>query len=320
MIIFVYDSFSERLVSYLKETASNKDISFIDIRTDQFGPDRDFKFSTRNNKIHLNVDRDVQNVTGLFCKFTQLPSKSKLQSIPNEYKQYASFEIYDALVGSLLALCPNAHWINRPDAEFFSHIKIRQLNLATSLGFHIPNTVITCNKKRLVDFWKENNGSVVTKAIHRGWVAETKQIDENWVLFTTDVQAEHLKQLNENNWPPILFQQKIKKQYELRVLVVGDKCFVAQLDSKNVTDWRVDEYIVASSNPINIPTNIADACIKLTSKLGLALAAIDIIVDVNNNYYFLEANSQGGWEWMDINLGFPVRETIINELTSHISV
>ncbi|MEW8059445.1 MAG: hypothetical protein AB2787_08220 [Candidatus Thiodiazotropha endolucinida] len=320
MIIFVYDSFSERLVSYLQETARSKEIPFIDIRTDQFGPDQVFKFSTQNNKINLNLDYEVQDVTGLFCKFTQLPSKSKLQSIANEYKQYASSEIYDALIGSLLALCPYAHWINRPDAEFLSHIKIRQLSLAATLGFHIPNTIITCDQRRLVDFWNENDGKVITKAIHRGWVAETKQIDKNWVLFTNDVQAEHLEQLNKNNWPPILFQQKIEKQYELRVLVIGDKYFAAQLDSKNVTDWRVDEHIVATSNPIHIPTNIADACIKLTSRLNLALAAIDIIVDANNNYYFLEANSQGGWEWMDIHLGFPIRDTIINELTSHISI
>ena len=55
-------------------------------------------------------------------------------------------------------------------------------------------------------------------------------------------------------------------------------------------------------------------CVKLTHKLNLNYSAIDLILDLDDNYVFLEINPNGQWAWLEKRLKFPISKTIVDML------
>ena len=55
-------------------------------------------------------------------------------------------------------------------------------------------------------------------------------------------------------------------------------------------------------------------CIELTRKLNLNYSAIDMILDENNDYVFLEINPNGQWAWIENKLQFPISKKIVDLL------
>ena len=50
------------------------------------------------------------------------------------------------------------------------------------------------------------------------------------------------------------------------------------------------------------------------SLLGLAFAAIDLIVDEHDCCYFLEINPTGQWGWIEKALKMPITDAILDRL------
>jgi len=48
--------------------------------------------------------------------------------------------------------------------------------------------------------------------------------------------------------------------------------------------------------------------------LGLRFAAIDLVLDQTGEYWFLEANPNGQWAWIESRTGLPISSAIVDEL------
>ena len=59
-------------------------------------------------------------------------------------------------------------------------------------------------------------------------------------------------------------------------------------------------------------------CLKLTKKLELNFSAIDLILDKNKDYIFLEINPNGQWAWIEKRLGYNISCEIIKLLMENI--
>jgi glutathione synthase/RimK-type ligase-like ATP-grasp enzyme len=125
----------------------------------------------------------------------------------------------------------------------------------------------------------------------------------------------HIEKLNDFDITPCIFQELVEKDIELRITVIGEKVFVAGINSQtneiSKIDWRRGELKFYETI---IPQNIETMCIALVKKLNLRFGAIDMIKDKNGNFVFLEINPNGQWVWIENETGLKISEALIDEL------
>lgn len=68
--------------------------------------------------------------------------------------------------------------------------------------------------------------------------------DKSYFLFTKYIKSKIPKNIENLHFTPLIFQQAIIKDYDLRVTVVGKKVFASKITintGKEDLDWRVDQ-------------------------------------------------------------------------------
>lgn len=185
------------------------------------------------------------------------------------------------------------YWTVRRAAQ-----KELQLSVARAVGLAIPATLISNDPYQVQQFCQQQQ-AVVAKMLHSFAIFRDQK---EHVVFTSEVTAD---QINESlRLCPMVFQQKIDKQRELRITVVGNQCFCIALDSQAhagaEVDWRrqgvqlVDRWQVEE-----LPSDVAQQCIAVCRALQLNYGAIDIIVDPKGRHVFLEVNPSGEFYWAE---------------------
>ncbi len=81
---------------------------------------------------------------------------------------------------------------------------------------------------------------------------------------------------------PIVFQSYVPKRLEVRVTVVGDRVFAAEIHSQNSNrshfDWRRYDLGATPYFPHELPPDLAARCVKLVAQSGLNYGTIDLIL------------------------------------------
>lgn len=310
MLLLVSDA-DDSVVDYLETQIKQRGILCHRLNIESF-PDDLFSFCIEGGIISSGYQYPI---TGVFARFFKNISGKTLNSIPSQYRIFVEKELHDALMAPLLSLGDNIRWINKTEANFRASVKLAQLQVAYGVGLNIPDTIVSSSSAKLTNFFREKEGRVVTKAIHQGWVSSNPDVDESEVVFTNLVAEEHLSKLDPiKNYPPLLFQEQIEIESEFRVVVINGKCFSCQLGKVQGVDWRKDLGAVFGSSTVDLPEPIAQKCVEVVCKLGLSLGVIDLVLDKQGKYIFLEVNPRGGWLWMETKLGYPISKHIIDYL------
>ncbi len=167
--------------------------------------------------------------------------------------------------------------------------KLDVLICAKEAGLMIPETGILCNKSK-IPFTNQ-----IIKAI--GEVEFFNFGKKKLIPYTVSLTENFKKKLS-NSFFPTLFQQEIEKKYEVRVFHLNRKNYsmaiFSQRNKKTKTDFR--KYDFQNPNrtvPYILPQDIEKKVNALMDLLDLDTGSIDFIVDVNDNYYFLEVNPVG---------------------------
>jgi len=179
--------------------------------------------------------------------------------------------------------------------------KEEQLRIAAACGLRIPATCISNDPAAIRHFMQSIDAPVITKmqsafAIYRE--------GQEHVVFTNAVEDEHLQDLDSVQYCPMVFQERIEKQLELRVNIVGQALFAfsvnAALAARAATDWRKDgAALVDSWEPYTLPDELQQKLLAFMEAYGLNYGAIDLILSPDNQYYFLEVNAAGEYFWLD---------------------
>lgn len=131
------------------------------------------------------------------------------------------------------------------------------------------------------------------------------------MLYTTEVSAHQYSD------PGIaatahLFQVKIKAVYDVRLTVVGDKLFPAQIHRTRATgdlDWRKTSQDLCYQ-PCGVPLGVACGVRRLMRSLELTFGALDFAldfaVDDAGRWWFYEINPNGQWFWIERGTGLPI--------------
>jgi ATP-GRASP peptide maturase of grasp-with-spasm system len=213
--------------------------------------------------------------------------------IKNEIKQFQDFNDIEArrieqYIYYKLSLLRKINYYSNSNVN-----KLIVSDIARSLEIKTPNDYLISSKNELKKIMVINNQNLITKSI---WGNPIHRF-ENFTLFNYTQKVEFEK-IEKSSFAVSLVQNYIDKKYELRIFYLEKKTYAMAIFSQNDTKTTVDfrNYNKVKPNrsvPFKLPFIIEQKLIKLMNKLDLNCGSIDMIVDKNNEYYFLEVNPIG---------------------------
>lgn len=250
------------------------------------------------------------NISSVWFRRIQLPA---LDDLDTSTKNYMREELYAYFLNLWEVL--EVKWLSRPNAIYRAENKFLQLKRAQNIGFKVPTTLITSNASQIRDFYNKHEKEVIIKPIFNNRFFDGRK---NKLIFTNKLSTAHIEQIEDCTPLPSIYQEYIKKDYELRVTVVGSKVFSASVDSQSSfagkVDWRKDRVMFKAHE---LPHDIQSKCLQLVQDLGLSFGAIDLVVDTKGDFVFLEINPNGQWAWLEMDANLPIADAIIEFLTQN---
>ncbi len=185
-------------------------------------------------------------------------------------------------------------------------LKPYQQQIATSVGFTIPNTLVSNHKPDALSFIQSVNNRAIMKSLSNGLYRTIKENNEEFYtkVMTIRIDPEELVQAPEEDILacPHFFQEEIQKAYELRVVVIDDVIFPFKINSQSNSmtelDWRRNIGDL-DFELIEISAALRNKILQFQQKMGLFSGSLDLIVSKNGDEYFLECNQDGAWAWLD---------------------
>jgi hypothetical protein len=190
-----------------------------------------------------------------------------------------------------------ARVVNRPMAMAPNNSKPYQSVQIRSLGFAVPDTLITTDPDAARQFW-EKHGTVIYKS-----VSSVRSI-------VSRLSSEHAERIKNVRWCPTQFQQYIAGT-DYRVHVVGDRIFPCKISSQ-ADDYRYASRVgrAATIRAARLPHEIAERCRRLADGVNLPVAGIDLRVTPNGEWYCFEVNPSPGFTYYQDATGQPIAEAI----------
>lgn len=175
--------------------------------------------------------------------------------------------------------------------------KLLVLQAAKEIGFLIPNSYI-CNYKEGIKQIFDQIPDLITKSISDGlYLFEKTENETGYFSYTEKLDKKVLEHLPEQISPSFL-QENINKKFDIRVFFLIDKCYSMAILSQSDEQTRIDfrKYNEKKPNrniPFRLPDEIDQKIKELFKKLKLNTGSVDLILDQQDNYYFLEINPVG---------------------------
>lgn len=220
---------------------------------------------------------------------------------------FAASECFEGLAG-LRAVLPAA-WVNDPVMEERANRKLWQLHVARCLGLTVPHTVATSDPAQARAF-AASMGNAGT--VYKTFLAMPAAWRETRLLRQDDMGL-----LDAVRHAPVIFQEYVPGDVDLRVTVVGDEVLPVAIRSA-AAEYPLDYRLEADAVPMEpavLPDVLSRLLVRLTRKLGLAYAAIDLRRRPDGEFVFFEANPSGAWLWVQERTGVPVTETFVSYLS-----
>ena len=264
-------------------------------------------FDGRKNRHSLSNIRAIWNRgAAYFGGGTTRPGSSR------NLVHYESIYAYEYLWW----LLRNCVWVNPILDSRAAHNRLIQCRVAADCGMNVPNQVVTTLEDNLAQFARLKEKTII-KTISQGGLRETgpKQIKTEY-FKNMDARANVADRLS----APVLLQEYIEKDYELRAVVVGEKVYAAAIDSARSETTALDSRLWQQAGltyyRVKLEESVNDTLVTINKKLGLAYSSIDLVRAKNGELYFLEANPAGQWSYIEMLTGFPITEEIANLLVA----
>ncbi|WP_411141431.1 ATP-grasp ribosomal peptide maturase [Streptomyces sp. x-80] len=246
---------------------------------------------------------DLTRVRAVYWRRPEWPAFSRLE--PDDAR-FAAAQVRYGLGGSLYAL-DGPLWVNHPLRIAAADYKPAQLALAQQLGLAVPPTLVTNDPDEAREFIGAHD-EVLYKTLR--WTPCTR----NGVPVTGWAEPVTAAGIDDSvRVTPHLFQARIDKVADLRVLVVGRQTFAVRIAS-DLLDWRKD-YSALTYTVEHLPDQVNAALPACLERLGLVSGSFDLAVDRAGDYWWLELNPNGQWGWLETETGLPMSAAFADLLT-----
>jgi glutathione synthase/RimK-type ligase-like ATP-grasp enzyme len=219
-------------------------------------------------------------------------------NMEDEERAFARREAEQSLHSILLTIERRGSMTNGFSSIRDAAYKPYQLSLARSVGFDIPNTIVSNEPNRIRDFYTAVGGRMIFKPMSLPQFTEDGALQ---VVNTTLLELDHLKDDALLAAAPAIFQEALDKVSEIRILVLPEGRYIAvrfKPDACERIDWR-GAYFDAACEIVTLPSTIANACHSLLASLGLQSGSIDLLERLDGSLVFLEINSEGQFLFLE---------------------
>jgi len=195
--------------------------------------------------------------------------------------------------------------------------KPKVLLLASKHGLNIPKTLITNSTNELRRFFESNNQKIICKPLYEGMFYFQK--NKNYGFGEGTNLIEDINVFGEK-FAPSLFQECIKKEYEIRIVFLNNNlysmCIFSQNNTKTMIDFRnYDEKKPNRMIPYLLVDSEAQKIRNLMADIGLNMGSIDLIKAQNGKYYFLEINPVGQYDFVSYHCNYHIHREIAEFLS-----
>ncbi len=218
-------------------------------------------------------------------------------------------ECYSAMSGLWLNL--DTFWVNHPTKDDEAARKPYQLKVAHEVGFEIPRTLITSDPQAARDFVES---VAPDRTVYKAFAATEETWRETRVLKDKEMEL-----LDAVRYAPVIFQEYIPPQLDLRVTVIGDEifaCAIYSADTLYEVDYRM-ELNKSRVEPYTLPDDVIRCIQRFMRKLALVYGAIDMRLTPDGRFVFIEINPSGQWLFMESRTGLPMTKSFSKLLLSH---
>ncbi|MEQ1517548.1 MAG: MvdC/MvdD family ATP grasp protein [Usitatibacteraceae bacterium] len=222
-----------------------------------------------------------------------------------QHRAFVFSETSQAVHGMLDSL--QCEWINPREADAAAHHKPLQWSVAHRLGLKLPRTLVTTEVGAAREFIQQAGAG---KVVFKAFLASIEEWRE-----TRLVEQEDLDRLELVRYAPVIFQEYIAG-VDLRIMVIGDEIFAAEIDARN-TSYPVDMRMVVGEGivkAVTLPKPVQTMLKKLMRSLNLVYGAIDMRRTDAGDYYFLEVNPAGQWLFVEQRTGQPIAQALADKL------
>lgn len=206
-----------------------------------------------------------------------------------------SLEVVNAVIG-ICQLITTGHVFSQGRAPNIRRNKILQLIIAKSVGLAVPETCVTNDEEEARKFYGEHEG-IIYKTLCQPIIEY--EDGRKSMIHTSPVISDDFRRVSAC---PCLFQENLKKDFELRVAVVGEEVRGVRIDSQTrelaMNDWRKEMHDESMYSAYDLPEEVKVQLISFNARMSLGWSMIDMVVR-NGQYVFLEANPDGAWLWLE---------------------
>lgn len=310
MILIVTNS-SDQTADYLWDRLGPREKDWCRLDTDLAA--QHIKVTYEDGVSYLCVDDRVVkpiDVTGLWYR---RPRPVNINGVPSKWSKHSQAEWAEALEGVLVQI-PFQRWVNHPTANSTASHKLEQLVRSRQLGLPVPKTLVTQSSAVLQKFWAENDGNIICKPLAYGYL----DADEPLVIYTSPVSKEHLT-TPLLAYCPTMFQERIDKVLDVRICIIDQTVIAVGLrctDEQKI-DIRRNNMSDVIHGSLDVPNDISAKLRTLLHSYKLRFGAIDMVIDRNGGWIFLELNPNGQWAWLDQIARTDITGAMIQALYSH---
>lgn len=239
---------------------------------------------------------DLRAVTAFYMRPYDPRQILEAQGLGEGSSEFGRVAMFEDILNSWSEMT-DAFVVNNLTASAANSSKPYQAFMIRSLGFEIPETIITTEPDAVQDFLSRHE-SAIYKSISgvRSIVSRFAPKDRN--------------RLEDVRWAPTQFQEYVKGT-DYRVHVVGDEVFACRV----VSD--ADDYRYASRQGRNVeihacdlPGDVADRCVRVTRGMGLAVGGLDLRLTPDERWFCFEVNPSPGFSYYQDATEQPIADAV----------
>lgn len=205
-----------------------------------------------------------------------------------------------AYIRSLMLLIANAgiYSLNHPSSKLFEDKKPVQLQLAKQAGLKVPKTYVGNDIGEMQATFPHNSSLLFKTLTPNIW--EPNDVNEKLKASFVHLVDRDAAIWNQLYFCPVIVQEYVPKQYEVRLNVIGTDLIATGIQSQRYEfskiDWR-DPHIYTKLDSFflltDIPTQVRKGIFRYCKLAGVEFCALDFIVTPDNEWIFLEGNNSG---------------------------
>ncbi|MEK7535887.1 MAG: MvdC/MvdD family ATP grasp protein [Patescibacteria group bacterium] len=272
--------------------------------------------------IGINGKRlSASQISGIYWRRPRGQKGPKENSRIDEYIRLES----EVAIRSLCDFLPQVNWISHPENARLACRKPVQLKLAKELGARIPATCITNSPEEFRKFLETlGNRALTMKPAGTAFIPLARKTNlasrKNRIIFTQIVRPKLiLENIDMVRNCPVIFQEAIIKDFDVRVTVVDKEVFASKIELMGCEDpvnldWR--NYAGARNYTAHkLPGEISDLCVNIVAGLGLRFGCLDFAFAESEGYVFFEVNPQGQWLPSELKVGYDISGSLVRSLS-----